>query len=79
MTDPLADEFDGTVMVVATVTGSQTNNAAGNWEIQGTELLSKSRRGFVEYTINFPEQDCYGLNINAAHLDQELLHPGFAR
>jgi hypothetical protein len=68
LTNPLAGEFDGTVTIVTTVAGSQTNNAVGIWEVEGTEIVAKRRRGFVEYTLNFPEQDSYGLNINAAHL-----------
>ena len=68
LTDPLVAEFDGTVSVVATVSGSQTNNAVGTWEAEGTSIVAKRRRGFVEYTVNFPAQDCYGLSINAAHL-----------
>ncbi len=67
-TNPLVDEFDGTVTVVATVAGSQTNNAVGTWEADGSSIVAKRRRGFVEYTLNFPEQDLYGLNINASHL-----------
>ncbi|MCF7863261.1 MAG: hypothetical protein K9L89_00545, partial [Kiritimatiellales bacterium] len=68
LTNPLVADFDGTVEVVASLTGSQTNNATGTWEIQGSELLSKSRRGFVEYTFDFPRQDLYYLSVNAAHI-----------
>jgi len=68
LTNPLVTEFDGTVTVVASVVGAQTNNAVGTWEVQGSEIVSKRRRGSVEYIIDFPEQDIYGLNITAAHL-----------
>ena len=53
---------------MATVDGSQTNNAVGTWDVEGTSIVSKRRRGYVEYTLDFPEQDCYGLSINASHL-----------
>ena len=55
LTDLLTSEFDGTSEVVLTVNGAATNAAAGEWEADGTELLSKSRRGYVEYTLEFPE------------------------
>ena len=67
LTNPLQAEFDGTMSVVETVAGCQTNNTIGVWEVQGSELRSKSRRGSVDYIFDFPEQDCYRLTINAAH------------
>ncbi|MDA3834744.1 MAG: hypothetical protein PF495_15270, partial [Spirochaetales bacterium] len=67
MTDPLTAEFDGTVTAVITLPGAQTNAVSGEWEADGTEILSQGRRGYVEYTLDFPEQDLYCLNINAAH------------
>ena len=68
LTDLLTSEFDGTSETVLTVNGAATNAAAGEWEAGGMELLSKGRRGYVEYTLNFPEQDLYCLTINAAHI-----------
>ncbi len=67
MTDPLIAEFDGTVTAVLTVPGAQTNSAAGDWEVIEDEILSIGRRGYVEYVLDFPEQDLYCLNVNAAH------------
>lgn len=68
LTDLLNAEFDGTSTTVLTVSGAQTNGAAGVWEAAGSEILSRDRRGYVEYTMEFPEQDLYCLNIDAAHI-----------
>jgi hypothetical protein len=68
LTNPLVAEFDGSVTVVATVAASQTNRTLGVWEATGSELTARSVRGFVEYTLTFPEQELYRLNINATHI-----------
>jgi hypothetical protein len=67
-TSALNPEFDGTVTDWLTLPGAATNNAAGIWEADGTELRSRSRRGFVEYNVNLPGQDMVRLNINATHI-----------
>jgi len=67
-TNPHVAEFDGTRTVVAALTGAQTNNTLGVWSVLGAELKSESTRGYVEYALQFPEQDLYCLNIKAAHL-----------
>lgn len=67
-TDPLFAEFDGSVTTVTSVMGTQTNAVAGTWEVEDGALVAKRRRGWVDYQINFPEQDLYRLTINAAHL-----------
>lgn len=67
-TNPLVAEFDGTVTVVDSLAGSQTNGVVGDWEIEGSELVSKKRRGSVDYALNFPQQEIHCLQINAAHL-----------
>ena len=71
LTDVLTSEFDGTSTTVLTVSGVQTNSAAGTWVAEGTEIRSEGRRGYVEYVMDFPQKDLYCLNINAAHLWQK--------
>ncbi len=68
LTDLLTAEFDGTSVTVLAVPAAQTNAVAGEWEAVGSELLSKGRRGYVEYTMDFPTNDLYCLTINAAHI-----------
>ena len=68
LTNPLVPEFDGSVTPVDSVSGAEEVATAGEWVLDGTQLKSEGRRGWVEYTLTFPEQDVYGLNINAAHL-----------
>ncbi len=72
LTDLLSSEFDGSSVTVLTVPGVQTNVAAGKWNAEGTEIVSKDRRGYLEYTMDFPAQDLYCLNINAAHLWEKI-------
>ncbi len=67
LTDPLNAEFDGTVTDMATVTGSQTNEAAGDWVVEGTEIRADRRRGYVEYTLNCSTGDMYRLKVEATH------------
>ncbi len=68
LTNPLEAEFDGTSATVLTVSGIQTNGAAGEWEAEGSEIVSTGRRGYVEYVLDYPEQDLYRLRINASHV-----------
>ena len=70
LTDLLSAEFDGTSEAVFTVAGCELTNAVGEWEIDGSEIVAAGRRGYVEYQMEFPEQDLYCLNINAAHIWQ---------
>ena len=71
LTNPLYSEFDGTATTVLSVSGVQTNSAAGTWVADGAEIRSEGRRGYVEYKMDFPQKDLYCLNINAAHLWQK--------
>jgi hypothetical protein len=66
-TDPGAAEFDGTVTLEDSVSGATTNAVLGEWAVEGTELVSESVRGYVEYTMDFPSNDLCRLTINAAH------------
>ena len=72
LTDLLADEFDGTSSTVLTVPGAQTNAVAGTWELDGTELVSIRRRGWVEYNMDFPEKELYRLSISAKCSDNPI-------
>jgi hypothetical protein len=67
-TDALTAEFDGTVIDHLVLSGAETNSVIGSWEAVGTEIRSKGRRGALEYTVTFPEQDLYCFNIDATHL-----------
>ncbi|MBN2162432.1 MAG: hypothetical protein JW713_05775 [Pontiellaceae bacterium] len=68
LTDLLNAEFDGTSVTVLTVPGAQATSAEGRWAVTGSEIFSMNRRGYVGYTLSFPEQDLYCLNINATHI-----------
>ncbi|MDF7802214.1 hypothetical protein P4C99_22275, partial [Pontiellaceae bacterium B1224] len=67
MTNPLFAEFDGTITVVDSIAGSASNATLGEWEAEGSELISKSVRGHVEYTMNFPTNEMVRLVVNATH------------
>jgi len=76
LTNLLVAEFDGSALAVDHINGSEVVAMAGEWDVDGTELLSKDRRGWVEYMVDFPEQDIYCLNINATHLwDDQSCNP----
>ena len=64
-TDPLVGEFDGSVVNVDVVTGSDTNWALGWWVESGTEPLGKDRRGAVEYELTASTGDIYRVEIEA--------------
>ena len=68
LTDVLSAEFDGSSTTIVVIPGAQTNAVAGEWEVDGTQIVATGRRGYVEYLMDFPEQDLYCLNINAAHI-----------
>jgi autotransporter-associated beta strand protein len=67
LTDPLAAEFDGSVVDVDVVPGVQTNQAAGTWVAQGSGIESTSLRGCVDYVLNSPTGDVYRIKVNATH------------
>jgi hypothetical protein len=68
-TSPLYAEFDGTSETVSSLPGVLlcTNSTLSNWEPIGDEMRSTECRGYLEYAMDFPEQDLYCLNISAAH------------
>ncbi|MBN2684089.1 MAG: hypothetical protein JXR40_02305, partial [Pontiellaceae bacterium] len=66
-TNPLVSEFDGTVETVLSIPGAQTNAVAGEWMVDGGELVSQGRRGWAEYVLDLPSQEIFCLNLSAAH------------
>jgi hypothetical protein len=66
-TDPLTAEFDGTSVMVDGCTGSEVVGTTGSWEVDGSALSAESVRGSIEYSLNFPTNEIYCLNINATH------------
>ncbi|NLX21004.1 MAG: hypothetical protein GXY55_04935, partial [Phycisphaerae bacterium] len=71
-TNPLVSEFDGTVETVLTIPGAQTNAVAGEWFADETEIACRTRRGWAEYVLDFPEQDLYRLSVTAKCSDETV-------
>ena len=67
-TDPLVAEFDGTVTDIDVVFGNETNAALGDWLVQGSEILDRDVRGYVEYNVNCPTGDIYRIVVEATHI-----------
>jgi hypothetical protein len=51
------------VTVAAKVSGSQTTNFLGNWQVDGTDIYCLDRRGGVDYNLTVGNADKYVLNL----------------
>lgn len=87
--NPLTNDLDGTVSDIVVMNGSQTNNALGQWQVDGDEIYAIDRRGYVEYQVTIPSTNVFRLVVTGresvsghtqaslfdlqAHLDGEYL------
>ncbi len=62
--DPLTNDLDGTFADVVSVTGSETNDALGLWQVDGTEIFAVDRRGYAEYQMAVPSANVYRLAVD---------------
>ena len=73
--DPLVADFDGTVTLVTSLTGSSYTDALGDWYKIGGVLFSRSLRGHVDYTITTVDSGSFRLDItggqNNAHSTEQ--------
>ena len=71
-TAPLNPQFNGTTTDVVVVNGSATNATLGTWQVQGTQVLCNSMRGYVEYLLTTHTNDMFQLMVVATHTNQPV-------
>lgn len=61
--DPLVQDFDGTVNTLLSIEGSAYTSSTGQWLKEGSKVFARDMRGSVEYAMNVPSAGSYRLDI----------------
>lgn len=58
----------GEVVVEQTLKGSDRSSALGRWAVVGDQLHARDERGWIEYTVQLPEDGIYRLSLELTEL-----------
>ena len=61
--DPCSIDFNGSVVTVAELSGSNTSARVGDWDVWMSEIHSRGLRGGLDYLIHTPEAGVYRIEI----------------
>ena len=65
-TNPLINEFDGTIDNIINVDPASPSATRGDWHSHEGSILAISKRGSLEYTIDAPSEGMYQLKVLAS-------------